>query len=423
MSKHHVKHRKDSTELMDSYIEHLDLITDQAEEYFDTLMKWLRINSQTYHRPGMDDMRKHLEDAFSRLDGQMTALDLGTRYTSGPGGTRIARELGKALRIIKRPAHPFRIFLCGHMDTVLEPVDRSEREARGGDGKIRGTGATDAKGGLVVMLAALECFERSTLADKMGWEVLIVPDEEIGSHGSKPLLEDAAGRYPLGLLFEPSQPDGSLVGERVGSGTYSAIVHGRAAHAGRHIDIGRNAIDALADFIVALRALKSENPGIRINVGAVEGGGPVNVVPDFALCRFNIRVQTFDDFEKARKGIDDIAGEIGQRDGISIEMTGGFGRPPKPVTPKILYLLEQLAACGRDLGMEIRWKPSSGVCDGNILLSAGMQNVDSLGPFGDGLHTSEEFVIEESIIERARLVSLFLMKLACQEIPWPPTEE
>ncbi|MBW1799309.1 MAG: hydrolase [Deltaproteobacteria bacterium] len=405
---------------MNSYIEHLDRITDRAEQYVALLMKWLLINSQTYHRAGMDEMLVHLEDAFSSLDGQMTAHDLGTRHTNGPGGKKVARELGKALKITKRPDHPFRIFLCGHMDTVLAPVDRSESDARRGDGRIRGTGATDAKGGLVVMLAALECFERSPLADKMGWEVLIVPDEEIGSHGSKPLLEDAAVRYPLGLLFEPAQPDGALVGERVGSGTYSAIVRGRAAHAGRHIDIGRNAIDALADFIVALRALKSENPGIRINVGAVEGGGPVNVVPAFARCRFNIRVRTFDDFEKARKGIDDIAGKIGQRDGISVEMTGGFGRPPKPMTPEIHYLLQQLAACGRDLGMEIRWKPSSGVCDGNILLSAGMQNVDSLGPVGDGLHTPEEFVIEESIIERARLVSLFLMKLSSRKILWPP---
>ena len=117
----------------------------------------------------------------------------------------------------------------------------------------------------------------------MGWEVLINPDEEIGSPGSAPLLIQAAKRNHLGLVFEPSLPDGNLVGARKGSGNFTVIARGKAAHAGRNPQLGRNAIDALARFIVGLASLDDSGGAITTNVGYIQGGGPVNVVPDLAV--------------------------------------------------------------------------------------------------------------------------------------------
>jgi glutamate carboxypeptidase len=307
------------------------------------------------------------------------------------------------------------------MDTVLKPANRPKRKERS-EGRLWGTGAADAKGGLAVMLAALNCIEDSPYAKSLGWEVLIVPDEEIGSPMSKPLLVEAAKYCQIGLVFEPALPDGALVGERPGSGNFVVIVHGRAAHAGREPEAGRNAIDALADLIVSLRSLKTEGGEIRLNVGQIEGGGPVNVVPDFALCRFNLRVRTLGAMKSAEKTITRLTAQAEKIEGISVEVKGGFGRPPKTPDPKTLYLLKHLMAVGRDLDLSLRCRSSGGVCDGNTLSWAGLPNVDSMGPVGDGIHTTQEFVIETSIPERARLIALFLMKLAKGEIPWPPTE-
>jgi len=90
---------------------------------------------------------------------------------------------------------------------------------------MNGPGVADAKGGLIVLLEALKLFELSPWSDRLGWEALIVPDEEIGSTGSVPLLLEAAKRNDLALVFEPALPDGSLVGSRNGSSVYSAIVN------------------------------------------------------------------------------------------------------------------------------------------------------------------------------------------------------
>jgi glutamate carboxypeptidase len=131
-------------------------------------------------------------------------------------------------------------------------------------------------------------------------------------------------------------------------------------------------------------------------------------------------VPTPADLETVEKSIAGIAAEVEQVEGISVEVKGRFGRPPKTLDPQTLHMLEHLAACGRDLGMTLGWRSSGGVCDGNTLSWAGLPNVDSLGPVGGGMHTPEEYMIEASVIERARLVALFLMKISRKEIPWPP---
>jgi glutamate carboxypeptidase len=277
----------------------------------------------------------------------------------------------------------------------------------------------DLKGGLVVMLTALQALERSPYAEKVGWEVLLNPDEEIGSPGSAPLLEQSARRNHLGLVYEPALADGTLAGARKGSGNFTAVVRGKAAHAGREHHLGRNAIVALADFVGALDALNGRRPGVTVNPGRIEGGGPLNVVPDLAIVRFNVRVadaeqQTWVDQELQRLGA-----AIDAREGISLALRGRFGRPPKVLTSANLALFEMLAGCGAELGVGIRWQSTGGCCDGNNLAAAGLPNVDTLGVCGGRIHSSREFVLLDSLTERARLSALFLMKLGAGELHPP----
>jgi glutamate carboxypeptidase len=82
-------------------------------------------------------------------------------------------------------------------------------------------------------------------------------------------------------------------------------------------------------------------------------------------------------------------------------------------------LREQIAACGKELGLDLNFRPTGGTCDGNRLAAAGLACVDSLGPRGDLIHSPDEFVYPDSLSERAKLTALLLMKLAAGEIEWP----
>jgi glutamate carboxypeptidase len=401
---------------MTDYPPHIQWIDSQKRRMVDLLVQWANVNSGSHNLLGLHEMLTLLEQEFNVLGGETESVELEPQQLEDSSGHDARPPLGMALSIRKRPSAPFRIFLGCHTDTVYSEDHPFQKTVIIDDNTLGGPGVTDAKGGLVVMLVALEAFERSPWAANVGWEILINPDEEIGSPGSARLLIQAAKRNHLGLVFEPSFPDGNLVGARKGSGNFTVVVRGKAAHAGREPHLGRNAIVALARFIVGLASLADSNGAITTNVGRVQGGGPVNVVPDLATCRFNVRVVTPEAERSFEDGLKRLAEEIDGIDGISLEIEGRFTRPPKPLDEKTLKLLEQFAACGRDLGLSLQWLPTGGACDGNNLAAAGLTTIDSLGVTGGNIHSSDEYIRLDSLVERAKLTALFLMKLGAGEI-------
>jgi glutamate carboxypeptidase len=403
---------------MADYHAHVSHIPGQNDQMLGMLIRWAEINSGTRNLSGLDRMRAELEKEFGRLGGETRIVDYPPQRRVDIEGKLIEIPLGKALSVTKRSQARIRVFLSIHMDTVYPEEHPFQTCTRLDEKRLRGPGVTDAKGGILVMLKALEALEQSPWAEKLGWEVLITPDEEIGSPGTAPLLVDAGRRNHVGLVFEPAFPDGILVGQRKGSGNFTAVVRGRAAHAGRDPAAGRNAIDALARFIVELNDLHSEDPGILVNVGHVKGGGPVNVVPDLAVCRFNVRVAGREEQKIVETNLHALVGGFQELDGLSLELDGDFSRPPKPIDEKTHRLFELAADCGRDLGLTLDWRPSGGACDGNNLAAAGLPTVDSLGVRGDNLHSDKEVLFVDSLAERTQLTALILMKLAAGESPF-----
>ncbi|HWE01818.1 MAG TPA: hydrolase [Tepidisphaeraceae bacterium] len=399
---------------MSSHNTMLEWIDSQAARMRKLVREWADVNTGTYNVAGLATFSRTLREAWAPLGGEMAEIALPDEQTIDSTGGIVDSPLGQALSIRKRPQAPLQIFLCIHMDTVYPADGPFQRCDMLDDNTLRGPGVTDAKGGLAIMLVAIEAIERSALADKIGWEVLINPDEEIGSPGSSALFDLAAKRNHLGLLFEPAFAAGDLVSERSGSAAFTIVVHGRSAHAGRDPKSGRNAIHAMAAIIVALGRLASDN--VTINVGKVEGGGPVNVVPDLAICRFNVRVRTPQEQQSVAAAIKKIVAETGMQDGVRVGLHGGFHRPPKPLDPATKRLLDGALQCGKELGLTVGHCRSGGVSDGNQLAAAGLPNLDSLGPRGGRIHSSDEFLLLDSLPERAKLTTLLMLKLAAGEI-------
>jgi len=390
------------------YREVFDWIDAQAARMRDLVSKWANLNTFSYNLAGLQQFADLLKKEWGAL-GDVEELSLPTAESIDADGKLVHAPLGRALRIRKRTDAPRQIFLCIHMDTVYPPEGNFREVTLVDQNTMRGPGVCDAKGGLAVMLIAVEALERSPWASKVGWEVLINPDEEIGSPGSSHLFDEAARRNHVGLLFEPAMPDGSLVSHRGGSGSYSVVVRGRSAHAGRDPHLGRNAIVAAAELTVALSKLTAD--GIMMNVSKIDGGGPTNVVPDLAICRFNVRAKTPQDQQKIQSQIQDAVASFRDRDGIRMELHGGFHRPPKPLDAGTQHLQTQLESCARELGIPVSWRYSGGVSDGNQLAAAGLPNLDSLGPRGGSIHSPDEFLMLNSLTERAKLATLLIRSL------------
>lgn len=393
----------------------INSLDDKKAEMVKTVMEWSSQNSGSRNRDGLKAMRAMLKDVFSQLPGRLEDVTLASSEYVSPKGEKIDVDYEPSLQVTVRPEAPIQIVLTGHYDTVFPKDFHFQTPIFLDDDTINGPGTADMKAGLLVMFHALNVLEHSDLAKNVGYTVLMSPDEEIGSPGSAPILTDLGKKSHLGLTYEPALPDGSLAGARKGSGNFAVIIKGRAAHAGREHHIGRNAIAALATFITKLDALNGQRDGVTFNIAKVDGGGASNIVPELAIGRFNVRVQEETDVPWVLKEFNTLIESLNGKDGITAEMTGGFTRPPKPMAPANATIFEWVRQAGLLLGHNIQWAPSGGVCEGNNLWASGCPNVDTLGVIGGHIHSDQEFMKVSSLVERAKLSALILLKIASGE--------
>lgn len=403
---------------MKKYQEYLNWIDTQYDTMCELVETWSNINSGSRNLEGLATIHAAIEKEFRVLGGKSKSLPLTPQTVINEVGKEDSIALGQALSITKNTGAPIRVFLGAHLDTVF-PSDSDFQTCTKLDGDtLQGPGVSDIKGGIVIMFKTLQALERSPFAKNIDWEILFNPDEEIGSPGSEPILRECAKRADLGLIFEPSLPDGTLISSRKGSGNFTLVVTGKAAHVGREFHLGRSAIVAIAPFIQEIDALNDPSQGIIANVGKLEGGGPTNIVPSLAICRFNIRVDTVETMDAIEKKLDSLVNNLNKEsdEEISFTLHGKFARGPKIFTESTQSLFNAFSQCGEKLGMTLSWKSSGGVCDGNILASEGLPTIDTLGVCGGGIHTHEEYVKLKSLKERCQLSTLFLMQLASGDI-------
>lgn len=397
---------------MQPYSSFLDWLDHQKKHMQDTLKAWVNINSHALNYEGLKEQIEALKKAFIPLDGAMEELTLDPMPHIDEKGNLVKTPLGKALHITKRKNAPIQIFLGGHMDTVYPKNSPFQRIEEKENNVWVGPGIADMKGGLVIMLFALQALEKSPYANQIGWEVLINPDEEIGSPGAHSLLEACAKKNHLGLLFEPSHVDGALVSKRSGTMNLVVVVKGKAAHAGRDFHEGISALYAICPFLLELESLsEKEEDGVTVNVGQLNSGIGFNIVPDLAIAKINVRAPSLEKLNAVRNAIDALVKKYGKKAGITMTLEVLTIRPPKEFDEKTKNIFDWVQTCGNLLDIKIEHKPSRGGTDGSILHAAGLANIDALGVIGGKLHTHDEYINLESLVLRAKLTALLLMKI------------
>jgi glutamate carboxypeptidase len=373
--------------------------------------QWAAVNSGTGNLAGLKTVAGQLADAFAALPGEVRLVAPDPVESVDAAGHIRTAQRGDHLHVRVRPEAPVQLLLTGHMDTVFAADHPFQTLKWLEDGVLNGPGTADMKAGISVILAALTALEASPLASRVGYDVMINSDEETGSHASAALIAELAKGKTAALTYEPALPDGTLAGARPGSGNFSVIVHGLSAHAGRNPDDGRNALLAAADLALRLATLKS--PTLKVNPAKIDGGGPNNVVPDSAILRVNMRPSTPDAMVEAEAALRAAVDAVSREHDVHCHIHGHFNRPPKPLDAAATRLFELVRDCGAALGLPpISWNATGGVCDGNNIAACGIPVVDTMGPRGGAIHSADEFLIVDSLAERAQLSALTMMRIA-----------
>ncbi|MEO7563945.1 MAG: hydrolase [Sphingomicrobium sp.] len=383
----------------------------RAEPMLDQVLAWSAVNSGSRNLAGLEAIAALLGDAFAALPGELRFAEPAAVEAVDSAGCTAPIEHGRHLHLSVRPEASLQLLFTGHMDTVFSEEHPFQETRWLDDATLNGPGVADMKGGIAVMLAALKAVEHSPSAAGLGYDVIINSDEEVGSLSSAELLARMARGKRAALTYEPAAlPDGTLAGARPGSGNFAITVRGRSAHAGRNPEDGRNALLAASDL--ALRLAAAKGPTLSINPSRIEGGSPTNVVPDLAILRVNMRPAAPEDEQRAHQLITATIAAITAEHDVRIALSGGFGRPPKPMTPEAEALFKLVRNAGADLGQEIGWKATGGVCDGNNIAACGVPVVDTMGVLGGKIHSDEEYLIVDSLAERSALSAVTILRLA-----------
>ncbi|QDU35448.1 Carboxypeptidase G2 precursor [Poriferisphaera corsica] len=394
-------------------------IDSQQQSMVQQLCALAEINSHTYNIPGINAVAELVTQFAAPLELEASTLAPKPIPNIDSDGNFTQTPVAPILKFTKRPNAPIQALLMIHLDTVY-PADHPFQSLTWiDDNTLNGPGVLDAKGGIITMLTALQAFEQSPHAQNLGYTILFNTDEEVGSLGSVDHIHQHAKQADFALVYEPSLPNGHLVSTRKGSGNFSVVIHGQAAHAGRDFFAGQNALSQAAKLATQLETLINPQNETTLNIGYIHGGGPVNVVPDKAVLKFNARIHELETQNQLTAQIDHLIEQINQTPGFSATLHGSFYNPPKQQTTALAQMMHDIQTLAKQLNIDVQYQSSGGVCDGNKIAAVGTPVIDTLGPTGNHMHNTKEFVLINTLPQRAKLSAAILAAYASQQLPCP----
>ena len=293
------------------------------------------------------------------------------------------------------------ILVSGHMDTVHPIGVLAENPWRVENGKAWGPGIQDMKGGNFAMLEAARLIHAAGGRTPLPVTFLFTPDEEVGTPSTRTLIEADARASAAVLLPEPALRDGGAVTGRYAIARFNLRTEGRPSHAGWALKEGRSAIAEMARRILDIETLTTED--CTFSVGVIHAGQWVNCVPSSCDAELLSMAKTQADLDG---GVAALMAMQGERNGVDFTVKRGVTRPVwEPQQPGTMQLYDLARdICGR-IGFDLAHDSSGGGSDGNFTGALGIPTLDSIGVRGAGLHTLDEHIETDSLIERARLAA------------------
>jgi len=318
---------------------------------------------------------------------------------------RRSSQFGDLLHLHVPGASSDRMLLLAHADTIYPAGSWESLWRMDGETAI-GPGAYDMKGGIVQALWALRALKSLGRLPARTIDLLITPDEEIGSEASRPHIEHLASGARAVLVLEPPFMNGDLKIARKGVGDYTVHVSGRGAHQGVEPEKGRNAVVSAAHLIRELVQLQDADKGTTLGPNVIQGGTVSNVVPDTAVLKVDLRVW---DLQEAAR-VDLAFRAIRPLEGTRYEISGGLNRPPMEPSEGSMYLLQTAQGLAAELGFKVGAARVGGGSDGNFTAKLA-PTLDGFGAMGANAHQKDrEHIHVPSLAPRTALLAGMLIR-------------
>lgn len=296
------------------------------------------------------------------------------------------------------------VVILGHLDTVWpEGTARDWPFALLDGGLATGPGVGDMKGGLVMALHALAALHARGFDGLASLRFILVPDEELGSVGSRALIEEEAAGADVVLVLEPGRAGGGIVTARGALGAYFMHATGCSAHCASNYRKGASALRELALKVAPLDQLSRPDEGMVVNVGVLQGGTARQVVPGEAHMAIDLRARTQDQAERLQAEIRRIA-QLRHDERVNVALTGQLTRPAFTADNN-RDLMQAARTLADALSVNVfEVPPVGGGSDGNFTAAMGIPTLDGLGPVCHDICSRQETIEVQSLVDRGALL-------------------
>jgi tripeptide aminopeptidase len=370
-----------------------------AERTVKEFMELVRVDSVSGQERKLADL----------LKGRLESLGLEVREDDA--GKKLNTSAGNIIgKLTGTAAGGKTVLLCAHMDTVepgagVAPVLE--------DGIIKSSGDTilgaDDKAGITAILEVLRVIKENNIPHG-GIEVAFTVWEEGGLLGAKNIDFDRL-EANTGFVLDCDGPAGTVIVRAPSQDRISATVRGRAAHAGISPEEGINAI-VVASKAIASMKLGRIDEETTANIGVITGGKAINIVPDSATIKGETRSLVASKREAQTRAMVAALEETAKENGAIVDVVVETIYPDFKLEEKDRVVMIA-ARAARQLGLTPRLVKTGGGSDANIFNNRGIA-VANLGIAMQKVHTTDEFIRSEDLVENARYL-LEVIK-AAQEI-------
>ena len=357
----------------------------------------------------IDSLSRKERDVALRLKREME--DLGASVTIDDAGEKVGGNVGNLIAHFPgnvAAAEP--LLLSAHMDTVVPGegiVPILDGDILRTDGRTVLGG--DDKSGVAIICEALRVIEENRIPCGPV-DVVFTICEEAGLIGAK-CLDVNRLKARMGLVLD-SDSIGFLFTRAPAANRMEFRVHGLEAHAGVCPEKGINAIKVAAEGIAQMRLGRIDHE-TTANLGVVEGGMAVNIVPNLVTLRGEARSHSQEKLERQTEHMKRClekaaAGHMLEFDGkrhvarIEAKIERDYERMDVPESAPIVKLVH---AAAKSLNLEVKTQATGGGCDANVLnqkglvvanLSTGMREIHTVNEWLDlkDLYVSAQMVLE-----------------------------
>jgi glutamate carboxypeptidase len=369
----------------------------RKNDLLDLLQSLVELESPTDQKPAIDRCVDFTAKVAAGLGARVR------RHRRPDAGDLLEARFDPPRAAGRRSVKP--VLLLGHLDTVWPLGTLAEMPFRISKGRAWGPGALDMKAGVAMALTALDLLRAEDLPHRPVI-LLLVSDEETGSHASRALTEKLALQCEAVYVLEPAQGlDGAYKTARKGVANYRVHVTGVAAHSGVNFEQGHSAIAELARQVGVIEGCTDLKRGITINVGTIQGGTRSNVVAAEAWAEVDARIVRASDFSRLDRCFKNLRV---QDKACVLKVEGGLNRPPMERTRATVALYRRAATLAAAMGFSLQEASTGGGSDGNFTSALGIPTLDGMGAVGEGAHARNESVVLKELAPRTALLAAML---------------